>query len=175
MTKARGHIASKSYLEFWSRDNRLGVRLSTSELDQMLKICEKAFPKETGGLLIGHYTSSLDCAIITKIYGPPDDSRAGRTWFSRGVQGLKAILSNYWKEGDYYLGEWHAHPRGASTPSETDRSQMNLIARTKDFECREPLLILVGGTPKNYQTRLMVFRVGANQEIELFQSPTPTP
>lgn len=133
----------------------------------------KSNPKETGGLLIGHYTTSLDCAIVTKISGPPDDSEAGRTWFKRGTKGLTAMLSKYWKKGDYYLGEWHVHPGGSPIPSDIDRSQMNRIIQTKNFECEEPVLILVGGTPTDYKLRILVYRAGANRGIELIQTITP--
>jgi integrative and conjugative element protein (TIGR02256 family) len=139
----------------------------------MLRVCENAFPNETGGLLIGHYTESLDCAIVITVTGPPDDSKAGRTWFARGVKGLKAMLARSWKTGAYYVGEWHAHPGGTAIPSGTDRSQMKNIARKKDFECEEPILILVGGSPPAYQLRAMVFRSGDRRAIELYQIGAP--
>jgi len=143
--------------------------MGTDQLERMFSICDKAFPNETGGLLLGHYTPSLDCAIITTVCGPPEDSGAGRNWFRRGTKGLKAMLSKSWKSGVYYVGEWHAHPGGGATPSPTDRSQMLHVATNGNFECKVPLLIIVGGAPGKYRLRTIVFRESVEQGNELIQ------
>ncbi len=47
-----------------------------------------------------------------------------------------------WKEGDYYLGEWHYHPGGAPVPSSCDADQLRAIALEDRYKCPEPILVI---------------------------------
>lgn len=100
---------------------------------------------ETGGILAGQYTCNHSVAEVTEITGPPPDSRAGRTWFVRGVKGVGAWLGKLWKKNQYYLGEWHFHPSAAPEPSKVDIEQMRKIASAAQCHCPEPILLVVGG------------------------------
>ena len=117
----------------------------------MISYCQAAEGKETGGVLVGYYMPTLDCAVVTEVSGPPADSRASRTRFQRGVRGLKQWLTSLWNRSQrrYYLGEWHFHPYAAPCPSGDDCNQMCKIAASPEYHCPEPLLIIVGGNPGN--------------------------
>lgn len=131
-----------------SADGRFSVVISARSLRRALVLCECARGIETGGIVIGRYTASLDCALVAELQGPPAGSDAGTTWFERGADGLVEHLRRLWTtEGQYYLGEWHFHPGGAACPSPQDTTQMRAIARDPDYRCPEPLLIILGGTP----------------------------
>lgn len=146
------------YLEFWSKDNNFGLRISNSNLKKIINFCEKSFPTETGGILIGSYTKSLDCAVIETITGPPKDSKSSSNWFKRGVRGLKKLLETYWKNNHFYIGEWHFHPCGEPFPSKTDQNQLKVIGKSKDYDCSAPILIIIGGkSPHNWEIRTFVF------------------
>ncbi len=80
---------------------------------------------ETGGIIIGYYDDMCKNAVITEFTNPPEDSKSDRFRFYRGIQGLKKLLQQRWKErNEYYLGEWHLHPGSSPTPSATDIAQM---------------------------------------------------
>ena len=132
-------------LNYWSKDDAFGLRLTNTNLEEMLKFCEKSYPNETGGILIGNYTKSLDCAEIKIITGPPKDSKFGRNWFKRGIEGLQKVIKYYWRKNLYYIGEWHFHPNGEPFPSEKDQKQLKLISKSQDYDCSAPILIIVGG------------------------------
>ena len=160
--------SADKYLEFWSKDDTFGLRMSKSNLNQMFRHCKKSFPDETGGILIGNYTKSLDCAAIETITGPPKDSKRGRTWFKRGVQGLREIVEKYWKHNRFYIGEWHFHPEGEPSPSNTDKNQLETICKSKDYDCSAPILVIVGGKPPEmWNIRTFVFPRGGDSK-ELF-------
>ena len=110
------------------------------------RLCRKAGVLETGGILIGRYSSDLKRAIVTDATQQPPESRAGRWWFVRGAVGLGELLRKRWnaRHRTHYLGEWHFHPSSTINPSEEDIAQMIEISRAKDYECREPLLIIMG-------------------------------
>ena len=166
MSKNTG--SGNEYLELWSKDDTFGLRMSNLNLEKMLNFCEKSFPNETGGILIGNYTKSLDCAVIETITGPPKDSQRGRTWFKRGIKGLSKILEKYWKRNRFYIGEWHYHPDGAPFPSNKDKNQLRSICLSKDYDCSAPILIIVGGKlPSDWSIKAYVFPRQANLQ-ELF-------
>jgi len=133
---------------FRSKDGAFGVRLGATARDQMLGLCVRAGRLETGGVLIGRYTADRRMAEIELATGPGTDSRAGRSWLIRGVEGLQRLLDQWWSGGrGYYLGEWHFHPHAAPTPSGRDTRQMRSIAASPEYHCPEPVLLIIGGDP----------------------------
>lgn len=109
-------------------------------------MCRDVGSVETGGILVGRYSLDLKLAIVREATPPPSDSRRGRTWFNRGVAGLREMLAQRWRAKDrtHYLGEWHFHPVPSVVPSADDFLQMVQIAHNSEYQCREPLLVIVG-------------------------------
>ena len=139
-------------VEFWSADRKLGMRLTGCSLGTILENCVRAGDHETGGILIGHYTDALDCAVVSHVTGRTRGSRAGRTWFERAVDGLNNLLRTAWRRGrGYYLGEWHFHPGGNPTPSNVDAQSMRSIAADAAVDCARPILLIIGGRPLQNQ------------------------
>lgn len=114
--------------------------------ENILQTCKKAANKETGGILIGYYTDDLTTAVVTESTPPPKDSKSDYTWFYRGIDGLKRLLIRRWKEPRrcYYLGEWHYHPAKKVKPSHDDINQMVRISSEENYNCREPIMLVVG-------------------------------
>lgn len=99
---------------------------------------------ETGGIILGRYVPTHDCAEISELLPPPAGSRATPTSFHRAKEGLFALLQARWRDGTYYLGEWHSHPFAAPTPSAADVAQLQSIATDPRYRCPEPLLLILG-------------------------------
>ena len=129
---------------FRSADGRFRLFIGAGPLAHVLDLCLDSHPLETGGVLIGHYGETLDTAIVTRVTGPPPDSRRRRTAFYRGTQGLQELLGALWRKNEYYLGEWHYHPGGSPEPSATDIRRMQEIAESDDARCPEPILLVAG-------------------------------
>ena len=131
--------------------------------------CDAACTRETGGVLIGAYTESHRTAVVSLVTGPPPDSRAGRSWFRRGVSGLYELLRRQWNlpTRAFYLGEWHYHPARVIEPSTSDLAQMATITSSITYHCPEPLLLIVGmrlGSER--PTRAFVFpQRGQSEEL----------
>lgn len=123
------------------------VILCSSSLQHMIDECIKAGTHETGGILIGSYSEDGSTAMIVEATARPPDSLAGRTTFQRGIKGLKHLLSYHWKAGKYYVGEWHFHPEGSPEPSGDDLVSMKDISRNPNYQCPEPVMIILGGDP----------------------------
>lgn len=159
-----------SDLEFWSENRTLGVRIGSDTLMRILESCRRSDPEETGGILVGYYTETLDCAVVTDASERPPDSRSGRTRFVRGTAGLQRWLDGLWRRSNrrYYLGEWHYHPGGKPEPSPTDKRQMERIAGSASYKCPEPMLLLVGGSASDRcDVGIFVFVEGREAPVEV--------
>lgn len=107
--------------------------------------------KETGGIAIGRYSSSLKMVYINELSEAPTDSKAGFSWFVRGIKGLGEYLRKKWLQSEeYYLGEWHFHPANVPEPSRTDKNQLKRISEDARFNCKEPVLIIISKRNMEY-------------------------
>jgi len=149
----------KNDFEFWSKDNKLGLRVSIPEVQKILELCTGSGANETGGIIVGFYNEEHNCAMATSISSAPIDSKSNRTSFFRGIRGIQTWLNHLWRVNQhFYLGEWHFHPNGAAFPSNTDINQMKNIADSDSYHCPEPILLIIGGDPtRNWAIKAYVF------------------
>lgn len=166
----RRTIGSKAYAEstdmnnegdlrFLSDDAMYGLIIDQKVLHTMLSICRASQVLEVGGIIIGTYDTENRYALVSRISSSPIDSKRGRNWFHRGVYGLQSLLNRYWTESrKYYLGEWHFHPYSSAIASSIDIKQMTSISTKNDYNCPEPIMIILGGNPKrDWEVRAYVF------------------
>lgn len=139
--------------------------INRSIIEKIEYCCSKQPKFETGGIIIGYYSSDHCSAIISNVTGAPLDSKLGRNSFFRGVYGLSRHLENLWKEGKYYLGEWHYHPESLPTPSTIDNQQMINISKNKKFACPEPILIIAGGQIGSLNFSVSIYKNGHRLEL----------
>lgn len=149
-----------------SVDGRFGLEMRLREVRQVVRMCKKSDPIETGGVLVGRYNRALTTAVICRVLPPPPDSKRGPTSFERGVTGLAALLRTLWQQNrEHYVGEWHYHPRSSPEPSNQDVLQARRIAIDPAYCCPVPVLLIVGGFHKNWTFSVQV--VSADTLIRL--------
>lgn len=132
---------------FVAADRSIAVEIQPDAVAAMLRICAGAGSLETGGVLIGRYSPYGDRVVVSRITGPPRDSRRLPFGFIRGVAGLTKRFRVAWRDGLYYVGEWHLHPQASSQPSQTDERQVVEFAEQPDYKCPHPVLVVIGGSP----------------------------
>lgn len=156
-------------LTFRSGDGRFRLVIPATVVRTVLTECLWAGHLETGGILVGTYNDNLNTAQVTAALPAPDDSRAGKSWFYRGVRGLRRYLRQLWRaERAYYLGEWHFHPFSLPMPSPTDITQMAEIAEESSYQCPEPILLIIGGDPSEAWTARAFVSLQRVPFIELY-------
>lgn len=145
------------------------LSVSAATWKQIDHECVRSGPNETGGILVGHYTTDESTAVVTEALPPPRDSSRGRRWFHRGVAGLRGLLARRWESRIciYYIGEWHFHPASIVEPSSDDLAQMYGINSDPRYQCREPVMLIVGKAQHGEKrpVRAFVFPQG-EQHIE---------
>lgn len=145
-------------MRFIDQHGFIGVDLPDRLLARMRRLSKSALPNETGGILIGRYEDDMTRAAVHSITGPPRDSVAGPATFRRGVHGLDRLLARVWKEGLYYLGEWHFHPEHEPRASRVDELQVRDFATTPSLKCPEPLLVVAGMPVPNHMVAVYLFK-----------------
>lgn len=122
------------------------VTFSAKAIRDMVTAAARAKGKETGGVLVGRYSSDLSSAWVEKATAAPPDSDAGITWFIRGRFGLDRLFRLSWSAGSHYLGEWHSHPACHPSPSSDDLRAIQKIAEDQSYQCKRPILAIIGGS-----------------------------
>ncbi len=87
-----------------------------------------ALPRETGGLLLGHFTATGPLVIATP---EVPDPRSTRIRYQRDARMAKRVLDRHMDSDGTgllgYLGEWHSHPLPVG-PSRTDLQAVRALA-----------------------------------------------
>ncbi len=145
---------------FQDESQIFNINLYEDAYKHMLCYCTKSNPYETGGVLIGNYSSNHATANILQITPPPRCSTHKKYSFHRSSTGLKEFLDSMWDQGQYYLGEWHYHPNASAVPSHTDLKQMLSLSNNTKLKCPEPILIIIGGNSKDWKISTSIFSDG---------------
>lgn len=96
---------------------------------------------ETGGVLIGRYSSIGHTFNVVDTIPPPCDSTSQPDLFVLGKQGLQTQIDAYTRKSGgtlYALGTWHNHLSNTG-PSALDRKSAKRLANAQQF----PLLMLI--------------------------------
>lgn len=142
-------------------EGRFQVLLEEGALTRALALTRASGRNETGGVLIGRYEDGGAVAVVEEVTGSPRGSIFSSVTFQRATGNLRAMMLRRWSSKRHYLGEWHFHPGHAPEPSGRDKSTMARIAADKRYNCREPLLLIIGqGAARAPCLSLCVFPLG---------------
>lgn len=140
------------------------VEITLAAWDAMLSEALRT-SNETGGILVGAYHDDHKGAVVRRVVAGPPDSRGSAAHFHRGIAGIQELLNEAWREGEYYLGEWHTHPFGSVAPSGHDVAQMRAISRSPGYACPEPLLVVIAPQRRTMDVGVHLFRDCERMEL----------
>lgn len=105
------------------------IRLSLRATRDIVRHSRVAMPKETGGILVGHYNDG-DVIVERAIVVPPERPESANYTrnSTRAQTALGSLLDHDAPEFWGYVGEWHSHPQVVG-PSSTDRKSLAKITR----------------------------------------------
>ena len=117
-------------------------------LDEMMQDLLLWYPNETGGVLMGYWSSNE--AIITGIiYGGPSAIRAKMSFIPDHTY-QKISIAEWYKKSERtetYLGDWHTHPNANAYLSIIDKQTFRKIANYKQARLTNPIMIVLGTRP----------------------------
>lgn len=144
----------------WQSECReYNVIIPESCLTKLRKLASSHYPNEIGSSLVGCYSKCGYKAYILRPAPISSDSKGTRKSFYRGIAGLRRFFIKLREDKSgkqYYVGEWHSHPDSEPYPSTVDNKNQMSIASDVDTNCPECVLIILGGSPPDFQ-KLGVF------------------
>ena len=115
------------------------IVLSQKAIDIIRSESSKSGKNETGGLLLGEkkLINNKYVIIVNEATGPGSDSKAGQHYYITDRKYMQSQLRSFLNQkGLVYVGEWHKHPAGMTSPSLQDLYTMKEIVSediTKDI------------------------------------------
>lgn len=116
------------------------------------------FPVETGGVLLGTYSS--DRIVITSWVGPGPKAKHTSCSFQPDYSFQQEMAANAFHLSDgeiVYLGDWHSHPNGAAYLSSKDKVVLESIAHFLPSKISTPIMVVLGGTPLSWDIKVWRF------------------
>ncbi len=113
----------------------------------MIRLADAAAPKETGGTLLGYWTTAGDDVVVTNITGPgPGAIHENHRFVPDYDYQDREIVAIYAASGRHhaYLGDWHTHPNGGTGLSRQDRCTLRRIAAHAPARAPCPLMAVLG-------------------------------
>ncbi|MEW6159927.1 MAG: Mov34/MPN/PAD-1 family protein [Verrucomicrobiota bacterium] len=126
--------------------------LSNEVRQAMLLEAEAQYPRETGGVLMGYWTTHG--VVITDVIGPGPHAIHGRSFFSPDYGFQEQEIARIYKSKGRivtYLGDWHSHPDGPEFLSKLDLATLNRIASCREARAASPVMLLVCGNPDDWR------------------------
>lgn len=130
------------------------VWLSGNVVEQLLEEREKRFDLETGGLLLGYLVEENTERnwVITAVSTPGPDADYARHHYEPDYSYDKQVAVEHFRnttKTEYYLGDWHTHPKGSTHISWSDRSTLYRNAKRATATDQNSLMLIIGGALAN--------------------------
>lgn len=131
-------------MKFLNKEYGLEIIVNEELIKELHKTCLQYYPNEFGGFLVGNYSLDRKSVFINQSI-IPTEYKSTRFSFHRGNRGLKQIFHQLFKmqPSQYYIGEWHSHPDGPASPSNTDLSAFVQIVSHDKVYIENPILLLL--------------------------------
>lgn len=131
-------------MTFENSNKKVSLVIEDKLLNKLSCIAIENFPNESGGLLVGNYSSDFRTLYI-KDFITPKIQKKSFFYYRRSVSDLSGFLKKLYEEkSEYYIGEWHSHPNGNSMYSSTDLQAMISIAQSESVNIENPILLILG-------------------------------
>lgn len=128
------------------KHNNLNLFIEENLVERIGSIALKHFPNEFGGFLVGKYSDNFESVEITDVI-LPKKYKSSPTQFQRSIDGLEGVFEKIFHERqEYYIGEWHTHPNGASHYSITDLNAMIETVSCETVQIKNPILLILSVT-----------------------------
>jgi integrative and conjugative element protein (TIGR02256 family) len=124
--------------------------LAADVLARMADEAARIAPLESGGVLLGWHEPEGRDLMVSTFVGPGPRASHKRTRFVPDSAWQDEQIARLYEEHGRvlgYIGDWHSHPGGTSTPSRRDERTARKIARRRAARCSNPLMLILSGGP----------------------------
>lgn len=149
--------------------------IASDEFDAILSSAERAYPKETGGILLG-YVDDASAVVVTAVVGPGPAARHSAHGFLPDSTWQQRQLEDIYEQSGRrctYLGDWHTHPDGVPIPSWRDLRTLRRIATFGPARVEIPTMVILAGS-ETWEAVAWRWRVRVVGPVRVPQRPQAT-
>jgi len=120
--------------------------LGEHTLSVMAEEATRAYPCETGGVLLGYWATPYSEVVVVAAVGPGHGAIHEPMRFVPDADYQEAEIARWYRADPgrhAYLGDWHSHPHGGAHLSAKDRQALLQIARHKAARAPVPLMAVL--------------------------------
>ena len=136
--------------------------ISNASVEKLIAEANRAFPLETGGILMGYIVGNE--IIISELIGAGPDASHRTHSFKPDYAYQEAEVARLYEASSRkwtYLGDWHTHPRQKSPAlSSKDIQTLDRIARSRKARIATPLMLISSGQPDAWKLNIWQWRRG---------------
>jgi proteasome lid subunit RPN8/RPN11 len=153
----------------------LRVIVSADACRAIMGAAQDAYPLEIAGPLFGRYAkpteaSSAPLTMALAIEALVSVRRSGPYSCETDQDVEWRMLNERWPN-TYLLGSWHTHPGESPEPSAEDGETLRKTAESKEANCHEPLMLIMGGTKQAPKWSLHVWFGGKMVRLRPCRDP----
>lgn len=127
------------------------VWINETVIREMTFEANRAFPLETGGILMGYCAEYTNEIVVSFVIGPGARALHKRHSFMPDAIYQEAQVALHYVQSGCtvtYLGDWHTHPLGRAHLSHRDKQTLRQISNSPDARAPSPIMtVLSGGDP----------------------------
>lgn len=145
---------------------RIGTAwISNVTFNELITEAKRTFPDETGGVLLGYWSTPFEEVVITHTVGPGPRAVHRRHRFVPDPNYQEEEVARHYEQSGRvhtYLGDWHTHPASGLHLSRQDYRTARRIATSVEARVAVPIMAVLEG-PTSWKLavwRVIPFRVG---------------
>ena len=123
-------------------------------------------PNETGGILMGYWSTPCVEVVITNATGPGPQAEHSLNFYKPDNKWQHEEAIRLYEEFNVeYLGDWHSHPYASDLLSWDDKRTLRKISRHKNGRVMFPVMLILHGKDEWMAT---VWKFSPTQWTRLF-------
>lgn len=127
--------------------------ISHTAFEDLTQEANRAFPMETGGVLVGYFAENGE-PVVHAVVGPGPAAIHRRYRFTPDHAWQCGQLDVLFEQSEgllTYVGDWHTHPDGVPEMSWLDHWTLRRIAKYPEAGTPQPLMLIGGGVVDRWQ------------------------
>lgn len=124
-------------------NTKLSIEIDENLIARIGQLALKHYPNEFGGFLLGKYSDDRKTVFVNSTIQPKTYKGTKNTYERFAGDLVEEFDSEYKRNKNYFVGEWHSHPNGTVNFSSIDMKAIREMVDHDTVQLKNPLLLIV--------------------------------
>lgn len=124
-------------------NTKLSIEIDENLIALIGELSLKHYPNEFGGFLLGKYSDDRKTVFVNSTIQPKTYKGTKNTYERFAGDLVEEFDSEYKRNKNYFVGEWHSHPNGTVNFSSIDMKAIKEMVEHDTVQLKNPLLLIV--------------------------------